>query len=228
MSFLNFSIHPEGWIFSGIAFAITLFLYWIDPVLGNVGAILTAWVLYFFRNPVRVPPAREGLVISAGDGIVVSIEKEVTPPAELGLKSGKTKWTRVGTFLNVFDVHINRTPFAGKIIKSVYHPGQFLNASFDKASDLNERHSILIENEDKFKVVCVQIAGLIARRIRCDLKEDEKVQAGSIYGLIRFGSRVDLYFPSEVEPLVSVGQRMIGGETVIADPTRLKKTITQK
>jgi len=182
--------------------------------LGVVGFILTGWCLYFFRDPQRVTPTREGLVVSPADGLIVAIAK-VNPPSELGLKDGK--WQRISIFLNVFDVHINRIPMDGRIKKSVYYPGKFFNASLDKASEFNERQSLVLEVKKGQEIAFVQIAGLIARRIRCDVQENQQVQAGERYGLIRFGSRVDLYLPEETPVHVVEGQRVIGGESILAD-----------
>ena len=182
--------------------------------MGVVGFILTGWCLYFFRDPQRVTPTREGLVVSPADGLIVAIAK-VNPPSELGLKDGK--WQRISIFLNVFDVHINRIPMDGRIKKSVYYPGKFFNASLDKASEFNERQSLVLEVKKGQEIAFVQIAGLIARRIRCDVQENQQVQAGERYGLIRFGSRVDLYLPEETPVHVVEGQRVIGGESILAD-----------
>jgi phosphatidylserine decarboxylase len=171
--------------------------------------------LYFFRDPERVTP--EGnYVISPADGKVVAITT-TKAPAELGL--GDKEFTRVSIFLSVVDVHVNRIPVTGTVKKLYYHPGKFLNAELDKASKDNERQSVLIETEDKKHFALVQIAGLIARRIVCDLDEGQKVQAGVRYGIIKFGSRVDVYLPTDIRPKVLVGQTAIGGETIIADLT---------
>lgn len=170
--------------------------------------------LYFFRDPKRVPPAREGLVLAPADGHIVSVEK-IAPPVELGM--GETPVWRVATFLSVMDVHINRTPVAGTVTRIAYHEGKFLNASLDKASTDNERNAMSITLPDGRMVAVVQIAGLIARRIICSVREGQRLEAGERFGLIRFGSRTDVYLPPGVEPLVSVGQTMIGGETVVAE-----------
>ena len=209
-------IHSDGWIFIGGALVITLILAWTSGFFGWIGMIVTAWMAYFFRNPERVTPTREDLVVSPADGVVQSVVTS-QPPKELDL--GKGTWTRVSIFLNIFDVHVNRIPITGNILKSSYRPGKFFNASLDKASEYNERHSLAVETKDKKVVGFVQIAGLLARRIRCDVKEGQKVMAGQRYGIIRFGSRVDIYLPKGIAPLVIEGQRMIGGETIIADLT---------
>lgn len=207
-------IHPDGWLFVGVFALVSIILYGLSETLGWVGFILTAWCVYFFRMPDRVTPAHSDWIVSPSDGKVVLIE-QVPPPVGLGMDDEASLW-RVSVFLNVFDVHVNYIPFAGTIKNVLYHAGQFLNASLDKASDLNERNTILIELEDGRQMAVVQIAGLIARRIRCDVKNGDSVSRTDVFGLIRFGSRVDLYLPKGVEPLVSIGQRMIGGETLMA------------
>ncbi len=179
--------------------------------LGLAGAALSA---VFFRDPDRAVPQRPGLILAPADGRVMSIAPAV-PPAELGL--GPEPRTRVATFLSVLDVHVNRAPAAGRIRRIAYHPGAFLNAAMDKASEENERNAILLELADGRTIAVVQIAGLIARRIVCEVREGQDVRAGERIGLIRFGSRVDLYLPERASPLVSVGQRMVAGETVVAD-----------
>jgi phosphatidylserine decarboxylase len=207
-------IHPAGWMFIAI-FAIGSFiLSLIWQPLGWLGLIATAWCIYFFRNPDRITPIREGLIVSPGDGIVQKICK-CMPPDELDL--GMTERTRVSIFLNVFNVHVNRIPIEGSISKLHYHAGKFFNAALDKASEENERQLIKITTPDGLTVGCVQIAGLVARRILCDLKEGQSVKTGERFGIIRFGSRVDVYLPPDVTPLVIEGQMAIGGETVIAD-----------
>ncbi|OJX11681.1 MAG: phosphatidylserine decarboxylase [Caedibacter sp. 37-49] len=207
-------VHREGWIFVGLFFICSVLLNHLSGFLGTVGFILTGWCLYFFRDPQRVTPTREGLVVSPADGLIVAITS-ANPPSELGLKEGK--WQRISIFLNVFDVHINRIPMDGRIKKSIYYPGKFFNASLDKASEFNERQSLVLETNQKQEIAFVQIAGLIARRIRCDVQENQQVQSGERYGLIRFGSRVDLYVPEKTPILVIEGQKVIGGESVIAD-----------
>jgi phosphatidylserine decarboxylase len=208
-------IHREGWFFIAIAGAITFLLALLSSVLGWIGAIFTVWMAYFFRDPERTTPLKEGLIISPADGIVSAIIENVRAPAEL--EFGDEAWTRVSIFLNVFDVHVNRIPISGEIIRSHYHPGKFFNAALDKASDENERHVLAVKPKKGPTIVFVQIAGFIARRIRCDVAEGDQVMTGQRYGLIRFGSRVDVYLPKGIEPLAIEGQRMIGGETVIAD-----------
>ena len=175
---------------------------------------LTLFVAYFFRDPKRVTPARDGLVISPADGVVQMIT-DAAPPSEIEM--GESPRTRISIFMNVFNVHVNRIPTGGRIVKTAYRPGRFLNASLDKASEHNERQSFHMETADGRSFGVVQIAGLVARRIRCDLREDQEVQAGERFGIIRFGSRVDVYLPDGVVPLVAVGQTAVAGETVIAD-----------
>lgn len=206
-------IHKDGYKFVGIFAAVTLVLYMINSSLGMVGITLTVWCAYFFRNPARATPSDPHLLISPADGIV-SLLQEVAPPAdyEMGMER---RW-RVSIFLNVFDVHLQRIPLSGTVEKIIYHPGKFLNASLDKASDENERQTVIV-NREGTKVAFIQIAGLIARRIVCEIKQGQRVSVGQLYGLIRFGSRVDIYLPVGVTPKVLIGQRMIGGETVIAD-----------
>jgi len=218
-------IHSDGWKFVGIFGLIAIILYCITPALGFIGLVLTCWCYYFFRNPKRTTPLREGLIASPADGIV-SLIQQVKAPVEYGM--GEEERTRVSIFLNVFDVHVQRIPFAGKVKKIIYHPGKFLNASLDKASDENERQTVIVQN-GSVEIAFTQIAGLIARRIRCDIQEGQDVSIGQLYGLIRFGSRVDIYLPPNVSPLVSIGQRMIGGETIIADlvvPNEQRASIT--
>ncbi len=207
-------VHPDGHKFIAIGAGLTLLFFLLYPPVGWLLALLTAWVVYFFRDPARVTPLRAGLVVSAADGRISSIEK-VKPPAELGL--GEAERLRISTFLSVFDVHINRAPVAGRIVRSLYIPGTFLNAALDKASEDNERRALVIDMPDGVEVGVVQIAGLVARRIVTFSSVGDTVGAGQRFGLIRFGSRVDVYLPPGKAALVSVGQRAIGGETVLAD-----------
>lgn len=207
-------VHPDGYKFVGIGVAVALFFFWLWPPLAWVAVLVTAWIAYFFRDPPRVTPLRDGLVVSPADGRISAIDK-VRPPAELGL--GDVERTRISIFLSVFDVHINRAPVAGRITRSVYIPGAFLNAALDKASEENERRAIVITRADGTEVGVVQIAGLIARRIVTFAQEGDTVGAGERFGLIRFGSRVDVYLPPAHGAQAIVGQRAIGGETVLAD-----------
>lgn len=185
----------------------------LTRALGTAGFAFTGFCLYFFRDPKRTPPEGDGLVLSSADGRVTGVSL-VSPPEDLGM-SPEPVW-RVSTFLSVLDVHINRIPVSGVVTAIAYHTGTFVNASLDKASENNERNAICITMEDTRQVAVVQIAGLIARRIVCDVEPGMSVRAGERYGLIRFGSRTDVYLPPGVEPLVSVGQTMVGGETVLA------------
>ncbi|WP_169569288.1 phosphatidylserine decarboxylase [Sneathiella limimaris] len=208
-------INKEGYRFIAIFAVITLLLFlFTGAFLGWIGVVLTLWCVYFFRDPDRHVPTREGLMVSPADGVVQMIERAV-PPEELGL--GNDPMLRISVFLNVFNVHVNRVPLGGKVIKQVYRPGKFLNAALDKASEENERHAVHLQTEDGKDIVFVQIAGLVARRIICDLVDGQEVRTGERFGLIRFGSRTDIYLPDGVEPLIGVGQTMVGGETVIAD-----------
>ena len=179
-----------------------------------VGAVLTLFCLYFFRDPERVTPGRAGVVVAPADGRVISVEPAV-PPAELGLGTAP-RW-RVATFLSVLDVHVNRVPADGTVTRIAYRHGKFVSASLDKASEGNERNALAIRLPDGREMAVVQIAGLIARRIVCSVREGEPVRAGGRFGIIRFGSRTDLYLPPGVVPLVAEGQTMIGGETVMAE-----------
>lgn len=218
--FFPIRIHPEGWRFIGIFALFTIMLFYLYQPLGWLGVIFTTWCAYFFRNPKRITPTQKGLIVSPADGIVCAI-KTMAPPPEFGL--GSAPRIRISIFLNVFDVHVNRIPVGGKIIKSIYSPGKFINAAHENASDHNERQSLVIEQTNHTKVAIVQIAGLIARRIVCGVKEGDTVETGAVFGLIRFGSRTDIYLPENTLPLIIEGQRMIGGETVIAD-LNLKET----
>ncbi|WP_026352703.1 phosphatidylserine decarboxylase [Yoonia vestfoldensis] len=207
-------MHPEGRRFVAIFAGITIILFLIWPVLGWIGVGLTIWCYYFFRDPPRTTPTREGLIVSPADGIVSLIEKAVPPP-ELGMAD--VPLCRVSVFMNVFNCHVNRAPISGRIMAVSYRPGKFFNASLDKASIDNERNSLCLEIADGRQVAVVQIAGLVARRIVCFVKQDDSLRTGERFGLIRFGSRLDVYLPDGVVPLVTVGQGMIAGETVLAD-----------
>ena len=206
--------HPAGRPFlvgGGVVFVIGLLMAWW---LTWLGLLFTLFCLYFFRDPERVPPGRPGLLIAPADGRVVSVTPAAAP-AELGL--GTTPRWRVGIFLSLFDVHVNRIPADGTVTRIAYRHGRFVNASLDKASTENERNALAIRLADGREIGVVQIAGLVARRIVCSVREGDAVQAGDRLGIIRFGSRTDLYLPEGVRPLVAEGQTMIGGETVIAD-----------
>jgi phosphatidylserine decarboxylase len=206
-------IRREGLPFIAIFAAIALALFLVWSPLGWIGIGLTIWCALFFRDPRRVTPIRDGLVVSGADGVVCDV-KAATPPPELGL--GAAPLPRVAVFMNVFDVHVNRTPVAGRVVRIAYTAGKFLNADLDKASEDNERNGFVIEGLHG-RIGVVQIAGLVARRIVCFVREDQTLAAGERIGLIRFGSRVDHYLPAGTVPLVGVGQRAVAGETVIAD-----------
>lgn len=210
-------IHPAGWPFIAIFAAVTAGLAFISTGLGYLGVILTLWCTYFFRNPARVTPVKEGLIISPADGVVQKIVT-MLPPSELSMSEEER--VRVSVFMNVFNVHVNRMPCAGEVTYLHHHAGKFLNASLDKASEENERQCIVMRTTDGHDIGFVQIAGLVAKRILCDLKMGQKVSAGEVFGLIRFGSRVDIFLPPKVQPLVHVGQTMIAGESIIADLSR--------
>jgi phosphatidylserine decarboxylase len=216
-------VHHEGTFFIGAFAIVSAVLMALYAPLGWIGLVCTAWCVYFFRNPDRHTPDRKGLIFATGDGIIQKIEK-VAPPAELEL--GDEKLTCISIFLNVFNVHVQRTPMEGKITDLHYRPGKFLSADLDKASEENERQSAVVENEDGQQVIFVQIAGLVARRILCDLAKGQEVSAGERYGIIRFGSRCDIYLPKGANTQVCVGQMTIGGETVIADLKSREKTRT--
>lgn len=221
-------IHPAGWPFIvGFAFA-TILLSLLSDVLGLVALFITVWCFYFFRDPKRITPDREGLVVSPACGHVSHITPNVSLPKELDkAKNTDNDYTRVSIFLNVFDVHVNRFPIKGKVIQKEYREGAFMNAAFDKASEENERAAILFEVEHKTKtheMAVVQIAGWVARRILCDADKGKKYETGERFGIIRFGSRTDVYLPKGVNPMVLIGQRMIEGETIIADLSSKEKT----
>jgi phosphatidylserine decarboxylase len=207
-------IHKAGVPFVAGGLVATFLLGWVWGPLAAVGAVVTLWMAYFFRDPDRTVPTREGLVISPADGMVQLIVDAVPPPE---LEMGDRPRPRISVFLNVFDVHVNRVPMGGTVARARYKAGRFHNAALDKASDENERMSIRVTMADGRDIGFVQIAGLVARRILCDLREGQSVRTGERYGLIRFGSRCDIYLPEGVSPLVCVGQRAIGGETVLAD-----------
>ena len=207
-------MHPEGYKFVAFFAAIALVLFWIWEPLGWLGVGATVWCYYFFRDPKRSVPQGEGLILSPADGVISLIEPAV-PPMELGMGAGAL--TRVSVFMNVFNCHVNRAPIGGTAVAIAYRPGKFFNASLDKASADNERNSLRIDLADGRQIAVVQIAGLVARRIVCFAREGQVLRTGERFGLIRFGSRLDVYLPAGVEPQVALGQTMIAGETVIAD-----------
>ena len=206
-------IHPEGYPFIGGFALASLILFWLWTPLGWIGTVLTLWCAYFFRDPPRVTPIGDGLVISPADGRI-SLVVNAVPPPQLAL--GTAPLPRVSVFMSVFDCHVNRAPVSGRVERIVYTPGKFLNADLDKASEDNERNALVLAS-DAGRVGVVQIAGLIARRIKCWTKEGQAMNAGERIGMIRFGSRVDVYLPAGTIPLVSEGQTSLAGETVIAE-----------
>ncbi len=207
-------INRAGWPFIALFAILTTGLWVLHQPLGWVGVVLTAWCAYFFRDPERVTPGESGLVISPADGMVLLFE-DAPPPLELGMGDGVRP--RVSIFMNVFNVHVNRIPAHGVIEKISYRPGRFFNASLDKASEHNERMSVSMKTNQGAEIAFVQIAGLVARRIKCGLAEGQQVRAGDRFGLIRFGSRVDVYLPAGTRPKAIPGQTAVAGETVIAD-----------
>jgi phosphatidylserine decarboxylase len=206
-------IHREGYPFIGMFAVASLLLLWLWPPLGWLAVLATLWCAYFFRDPPRVTPLRDGIVVAPADGRVSRVTNAL-PAKELAL--GERPLPRVSIFMSVFDCHVNRSPVTGKVERIVYRPGAFINADLDKASEDNERNCFVIVTE-RGRIGVVQIAGLIARRIVCFVREGSSVGAGERIGLIRFGSRVDVYLPEGVRPLVAEGQTAIAGETVIAD-----------
>lgn len=210
-------IHPRGWPFIIFFAAVTSLFFsiggWSGQILGSTGTLLTIWCAYFFRDPHRITPIGPDIVISPADGLIQSV-KDCPPPEELGMKTKKMR--RVSVFMNVFDCHVNRSPVDGKIRNSAYFHGKFFNASLDKASVDNERRSLCISLKDDAEIAVVQIAGLIARRIISWVPDGADIKAGERFGMIRFGSRVDVYLPSNSTVLVVEGQKAIAGETVIA------------
>lgn len=207
-------IHRAGWPFIGIALAAAVLLGLLWVPLFWLGLLAAAYCAYFFRDPPRVTPTRVGLVIAPADGMVLPIERAVPPPE---LELGDEPLTRISIFLNIFNVHINRVPLDGTVSALSYRPGKFLNASLDKASEDNERMSVKVTTYDGVDLGFIQIAGLVARRIICELKVGEPVRAGQVFGLIRFGSRMDVFLPEGVAPLVVPYQTTVAGETVLAD-----------
>ncbi|GHB18116.1 phosphatidylserine decarboxylase proenzyme [Pseudovibrio japonicus] len=206
-------IHKEGYPFIAIAAVTTIILGWFWSVLFWIGLFLTGWVCYFFRDPPRVTPVKDGLIVSPADGTICQMGS-VVPPRELDL--GDQPMMRVGIFLSVFNCHVNRAPMTGRVTRVAYKAGKFVNAELDKASEDNERNGLIIEN-DNARIGVVQIAGLVARRIVCFVKEGENISVGDRFGLIRFGSRLDVYLPHGTKPQVALGQTMIAGESVLAN-----------
>lgn len=207
-------LHKEGIKFVLLFAFATIFLAMLSSFLGALGLVLTLWCIFFFRDPERFVPEGEGLIVSPADGVVTEVSAS-SPPDELGLAKDRG-WTKVSVFLNVFDVHVNRIPISGKIIKLNYQKGDFLSANLSCASSRNERQSVVLETKNKVQIAFAQVAGMVARRIVCDLKEGQEVKTGERYGIIRFGSRVDIYLSDETKVKAVEGQTMIAGETVIA------------
>ena len=213
MKVIAVPMHPEGRKFVAIFAAVTAVLWLVWEPLFWLGVGLTVWCYYFFRDPVRSVAQRPGLILSPADGVVSLITKTV-PPADMQL--GYKPLTRVSVFMNVFNCHVNRAPIAGEVVAISYHHGKFLNASLDKASEHNERNSITIESADKTRIGVTQIAGLVARRIVCFTKVGARLGVGERFGLIRFGSRLDIFLPEGIEPAVGLGQTAVAGETILA------------
>jgi len=206
-------IHPEGYPFIGGFALASLILFWIWTPLGWLGTVLTIWCALFFRDPVRVTPVREGIVVAPADGRI-SMITEALPPAELSL--GDRPLPRISIFMSVFNCHVNRSPVSGRIDRIAYRPGAFINAELDKASEDNERNSLVISSPNG-RIGVIQIAGLVARRIVSFVREGQIIGAGERFGLIRFGSRLDVFLPEGTRPLVSEGQTAVAGETILAD-----------
>src|SRR3954451_16282651 len=207
------TVHPEGYPFIGGFALASLVLFWVWTPRGWLGTLLTLWCALFFRDPARVTPVREGIVVAPADGRI-SMVTQVLPPAELGL--GDRALPRISIFMSVFNCHVNRSPVAGRIDRIAYRPGVFINAELDKASEDNERNALVISTPDG-RIGVVQIAGLVARRIVSSVREGQTIGAGERFGLIRFGSRLDVFLPEGVRPLVCEGQTALAGETILAD-----------
>ena len=214
LKLVTFPIHKEGYKFIFIFAIATAILALISNVLGLIGLVATLWCVFFFRDPERFVPLEDNAIISPADGVVTRVEYGAEAPEELGY--GKTKFNKISIFLNVFNVHVNRVPLSGSVTKVIYRPGKFLSANAEDASVENERNSVVVKNSSGTEIIFVQVAGLVARRIVSDIKEGQDVVAGQRYGIIRFGSRADLYFPENVEIKSLLGQTMVGGETIIA------------
>ena len=214
LKLVTFPIHKEGYKFIFIFAIATAILALISNVLGLIGLVATLWCIFFFRDPERFVPLEDNAIISPADGVVTRVEYGAEAPEELGY--GKTKFNKISIFLNVFNVHVNRVPLSGSVTKVIYRPGKFLSANAEEASVENERNSVVVKNANGTEIIFVQVAGLVARRIISDIKEGQEVVAGQRYGIIRFGSRADLYFPENVEIKSLLGQTMVGGETIIA------------
>ena len=212
IKFIAQKLHREGYRFVAIAAVVTFILLLINNYLGLIGLVISIWIYYFFRDPERFSINDKNYLVSPADGVISQVT-EVNGPTELGLE--KRKFKRVSIFMNIFDCHVNRVPCHGKISQIFYKPGKYINASFDKASDENERNYVKMKSPNGEELILVQIAGLIARRIVCDVKENEEIEQGDKFGMIRFGSRVDLYFEN-YQLMVRQNQKTVAGETIIA------------
>ena len=217
-------IHPSGWPFIALFAIVGVALALIEGGLFLPALVVTVWCVYFFRNPVRVTPQRDGLVVAPADGRIVGVA-ELPAPEELELPEGK--YIRIAIFMNAFDVHVNRAPMTGVITDKFYFPGAFFNASLDKSSVENERLGLVMETDGGKKIGFVQIAGLLARRIVCEAMEGDRLETGEQYGIIRFGSRVDVWLPKPVKTIALEGQRAVAGETVLADYGRGGRAVTE-
>ena len=209
----SFKIRPEGNLFIFVFVVVAIIFFMVAQWLGFIGIVLVGWCIYFFRDPDRVTPLEDGLVISPADGVIQLVGDAALPPE---LNMGDAPMRRISIFMNVFDCHVNRIPVDGEIVKNAYRPGKFFNASLDKASEDNERRSLVIRSKTGAEVTFVQIAGLVARRIICWVDEGQSLRAGERYGMIRFGSRIDVYLPKGTRLLAIPGQRAVAGETPIA------------
>ena len=207
-------LHPDGWPYIAVAVALNVLLFVLAGWWGLVLFPVSVWCIAFFRDPERTIPQGEGLVVSPADGVLLPVVQAV-PPIELGM--GAVPLTRLSIFMNVFNVHVNRVPADGTVTALSYRPGKFINASFDKASEDNERMSVRLRMANGRELAFVQIAGLVARRIRCDLRQDQQVRRGERFGIIRFGSRLDVYLPPDAAVKVVKGQKIVAGETVLAE-----------
>ncbi len=214
LKMVSFPIHKEGYRFIIIFSLATFVLLLFSDALGLIGIVLTLWCIFFFRDPERFTPNDDSLIISPADGVVTRVEYDIEAPAELGLKDKKVN--KIVIFLNVFNVHVNRVIASGEVLRVDYKPGKFLSANVDEASTENERNIVVMKTAAGKEVAFVQVAGLVARRIVSDIKVGQKIKAGDRYGIIRFGSRADIYLPTDIKIKILVGQTMIGGETVIA------------
>ncbi|MSP34042.1 MAG: phosphatidylserine decarboxylase [Rickettsiales bacterium] len=214
LKMVSFPIHKEGYKFILIFGLATILLALLSDTIGLIGLVLTLWCIFFFRDPERVIPVEENVLVSPADGVVTRVDYGIEAPEELGW--GGRKVNKISIFLNVFNVHVNRAPIAGTITKVIYTPGKFLSANLDEASVENERNLAVVKTANGVEIAFAQVAGLVARRIVSDLKEGQSIKTGDRYGIIRFGSRADIYLPENIKIKVLIGQTMIGGESIIA------------